>query len=88
MPKRIIYSTAERIRRGEHPNKNLRVLGPPGETVKQAWLDYAQKGGPRTGPFKQRSLYKRVVDYIKEKFDHDGNLDPRDDLITGLSKLV
>ncbi|MBU0894009.1 MAG: hypothetical protein KKF48_01495 [Nanoarchaeota archaeon] len=46
MPKRTIYSRAMQIQRGEYPNKDLRVLGPPGQTVKEVWTQYVSRSNP------------------------------------------
>ena len=81
---RKIYSRAERISRGEYPNKSLRVLGPPGETVRQVWIDYISKSKADNKPH----LLSRLIDYAREKLTSEKEIDIRDELIKGIETKV
>ena len=81
---RRIYSRAERIQRGEYSNKNLKVLGPSGESVRQIWIEYVSKPKTNSKP----NLLSRLIDYIKEKLTSEKEINIRDELIKGIEVKV
>ncbi len=83
-----ILTRTEMIERGIIPG--LKVTGKPGETIRELWGEFIQKGGPRTDPtYYQRThpikckleqMYQNTMDYIRGKLGIE-EIDPRDEIL-------
>ncbi|MEK6926503.1 MAG: hypothetical protein AABW50_04465 [Nanoarchaeota archaeon] len=83
-----IYSLEEKIERGKIPEAIMED-NEPGQTVRELWIKFHSNYNPnKDNRSLLRKAYYSIKDYFKEKFNLHEEIDPRDEIIKGITSRV